>query len=146
MGGQKMREVQKWAPSKYVFRNGRLSASRNPEEVGVGSRLITDLVAGYYQNNLPLHANGRLLDLGCGRVPLYELYRNHVTDTICVDWKNAFHNSTHLDLESDLSKRLPFEDEEFDTIILSDVLEHIQIPGIFLWKWQGCFPQAANSL
>lgn len=123
-----MREPQKWAPSKYVYKKGRLSASRNPEEVGVGSRLIADLVAGYYQDNLPLHARGRLLDLGCGKVPLYELYRNYVTDNVCVDWANTFHHGTHLDFESDLSERLPFEDEEFDTIILSDVLEHMRDP------------------
>ena len=123
-----MKLSHEWAPSKYVYRNGRLAASRNPDEVGVGSRLIADLTARYYEDNLPRHARGRLLDLGCGKVPLYELYRGHVTENVCVDWENAFHQSTHLDYESDLSLRLPFKDEEFDTIVLSDVLEHMREP------------------
>ena len=125
---EKMRQPEKWMPSKYVYRNGKLSASRNPMEVGVGSRLIADLIAGCYEDTLPRHARGRLLDLGCGKVPLYALYRDYVTDNVCVDWQSTFHNSAHLDCESDLSRDLPFKDEEFDTIILSDVLEHIQNP------------------
>jgi len=123
-----MRNRDTWRPSKYVRQNGRLMASRDPKEVGLGSRLITDLVAGCYDANLKLHAKGRLLDLGCGKVPLFDAYRNYVTDNICIDWENTLHKNDHLDFEADLTKELPFSDGEFDTIILSDVLEHIPEP------------------
>ena len=33
-------------------------------ELGVGSRLMSDLVAALYQHHVPAHARGRLLDLG----------------------------------------------------------------------------------
>jgi SAM-dependent methyltransferase len=123
-----MRNRNTWRPSKYVRKNGRLVASRDSEQVGVASRLIADLTASFYETNLKLHAKGRLLDLGCGKVPLFDAYRHYVTDNICIDWGNTVYKNDHLDFEADLTKELPFADGEFDTIILSDVLEHIAEP------------------
>lgn len=128
-----MKNRDKWQPSKYVYDKGRLVASRDRKEVGVGSRLITDLIAGLYDKHLRQYAKGKLLDLGCGKVPLFSAYRDFVTDNICVDWENTKHKDVYHDMECDLAKALPFEDEEFDTIILSDVLEHIFQPER-LWK------------
>jgi SAM-dependent methyltransferase len=117
-----------WQPSKYVVRRGRLVGSRDLREVGLGSRLMVDLIARQYERLLPLHAQGRLLDLGCGKVPLYASYRALVTSCVCVDWANTAHKNEHLDQECDLTRPLPFANAEFDTIILSDVLEHIPTP------------------
>ncbi len=127
-----LKNREQWSPSKFVFRGGRLRASANSTEVGVGSRLNADLVAGLYGEFLRVHARGRLLDLGCGKVPLYEAYERFVSENICVDWSNSGHDSKYIDIACDLSDRLPFEDGEFDTIILSDVLEHIATPDA-LW-------------
>ena len=128
-----MRNQGQWKPSKYIYKKGKLIASRDPKEVGFGSRLIVDLIAGLYASNLRQHAKGKLLDLGCGKVPLYAAYREFVTENICVDWGNTIHKNEYLDYELDLIKNLPFRDNEFDTIILSDVLEHIPVPEQ-LWK------------
>lgn len=103
-------------------------ASRDTREVGLASRLSADVIADCYQRHLPEHAGGRLLDLGCGKVPLYATYKNLVADCVCVDWANTAHKNEHLDQECDLTQSLPFADGEFDTIILSDVLEHIPTP------------------
>jgi SAM-dependent methyltransferase len=117
-----------WKPSKYVRRRGRLMAARDIREVGIGSRLNADLVATMYDRELRLHVRGRLLDLGCGKVPLYASYKDFVSGSVCVDWANTAHKNPHLDLERDLTQALPFADREFDTILLSDVLEHIPSP------------------
>jgi SAM-dependent methyltransferase len=123
-----LRHRDAWRPSKYVRKNGRLIASRDPTEVSVSSRLMVDLIAEWYDANLRVHARGRLLDLGCGKVPLFEAYRDLVTDNVCVDWANSAHKNDYLDFEHDLTEELPFADAEFDTIVLSDVLEHIPEP------------------
>jgi SAM-dependent methyltransferase len=128
-----MRNQEKWESSKYIYKKGKLIASKDPKEVGAGSRLITNLIADLYDDNLRQHAKGKLLDLGCGKVPLYAAYREFVTDNICVDWGNTLHENEYLDYELDLTENLPFSDSEFDTIILSDVLEHIPVPEQ-LWR------------
>ena len=131
-----MRHADRWIESKYVQRRGKLVASRNPAEVGVGSRLITDRIAALYDQHLPRYARGRLIDLGCGKVPLYGCYRRLVDEVTCVDWPQSVHafsdREGHLDLEADLSQPLPFADASFDTLILSDVLEHVPTPEA-LW-------------
>jgi SAM-dependent methyltransferase len=124
-----MKSEATWAPTKYVMSRGRLRGSRDATELGIGSRLISDLVADHYDRDLPRHATGRLLDLGCGKVPLYAAYAPHVTEITCVDWGAG----EHIDVHCDLSQPLPFDDARFDTIILSDVLEHIAEPDL-LWR------------
>lgn len=124
-----MKNAQAWRPTKFELRGGRWRSGTNPKEVGTGSRLITDVVALVYDTHLPQHARGRLLDLGCGGVPLYGAYRALVSEVTCVDWAEA----EHVDLAHDLSQPLPFDDARFDTIILSDVLEHVPEPAL-LWR------------
>ncbi|HZE91168.1 MAG TPA: class I SAM-dependent methyltransferase [Rhizobacter sp.] len=123
-----MRHPERWTPSKFVTRRGRWRASKDSRELGVGSRLIADAVVQRYDSYLPRFARGRLIDLGCGKVPLYGAYRSLVSEVTCVDWAQSPHPSIHLDHELDLSQALPFADAAFDTIILSDVLEHVPSP------------------
>ena len=128
-----MKNKTLWNPSKFVLKGGEYIASRNEQDVGVSSRLNASIIAGLYQKYIPKFAKGKLVDLGCGRAPLFGIYESFVTENICVDWENAESDGLHLDLECDLSKELPLPDNEFNTIILSDVLEHIPSPD-FLWR------------
>ncbi|HEV7329725.1 MAG TPA: class I SAM-dependent methyltransferase [Flavisolibacter sp.] len=127
-----MKNKDIWQPSKFIYKNKKLLASRDPKEVSISSRLIVDIVAQFYDKNLKLYAKGNLLDLGCGKVPLYEAYKDYISDNICVDWGQTLHRNPYLDYEFDLNKSLLLNDNEFDTIILSDVLEHIRNPEL-LW-------------
>ncbi|MEO8003689.1 MAG: class I SAM-dependent methyltransferase [Betaproteobacteria bacterium] len=128
-----MKNRDKWMPSKYVYRDRRLKGSRDGRELWVGSRLIADIVAAIYDQQLRRHSRGRLLDLGCGKAPLFIVYKDYASEVICADWANTTNRSEHLDLECDLTRELPFVANEFDTIILSDVLEHIPNPEL-LWS------------
>jgi len=124
-----MRNQDRWVATKFESHRGHLRGSRVANELGVGSRLICDLVAAEYDRHLSQHATGRLLDLGCGKAPLFGAYQPFVTEVICVDWAAG----DYIDVECDLSQPLLFEDGRFDTIILSDVLEHIAEPAA-LWR------------
>lgn len=127
-----MKEADSWKPSKFVYRRGKLTASRDENEVSLSSRLMVGQVARCYDVNLSGHARGRLVDLGCGTVPLYRAYADLVTEVTCVDLGGTQH-ARHLDVECDLNEPLPFADQAFDTVVLSDVLEHIARPEL-LWS------------
>jgi len=123
-----MKNCEKWQPTKFMLWKGRVRASRDRTKVQVSSRLIADLIGEVYAKHIPLHCRGHLLDLGCGHVPFYFLYKDLIEASTCVDWGESEHPNEYLDLEHDLTKPLPFNNETFDTIICSDVLEHIPTP------------------
>ena len=85
-----------------------------------------------YTINIPKYVKGNFLDLGCGQAPLYSLYKNYAEQITCVDWGNSMHQITYLDFEQDLNQNLNMESNSFDSIILSDVLEHIRKPELLL--------------
>ena len=123
-----MRNAQQWRPSKFVFRKGKLRASNKSSDLQVSSRLVANIVASHYQQYLPIFAKGTLIDLGCGKAPLYEFYKDYVECVTCVDWQHSVHENPFTDQTCDLNGRLPFDDSSYDTILLSDVLEHIAEP------------------
>ena len=127
-----MKNQERWIPTKYVVRRGRLAGSRDERELAVASRLTTDTLARYFETHLPRFCRGRLADLGCGKAPLFGVYRSHVSETVCVDWDGTLHGEDFLDVACNLNEPLPFEDARFDTVILSDVLEHLPDPA-HLW-------------
>lgn len=69
--------------------------------------------------------SGRLLDLGCGSKPYKRLFVN-ATEYIGVDIENEGHDhrTEEVDVYYD-GKVLPFEDERFDSVLCSEVLEHV---------------------
>ena len=128
-----MQNSQAWRPSKFVLGKNGYEASQNLDEVHLGSRFIVNLQARVCEKLIKEHAFGRLLDLGCGKVPLYEVYKNYISDNVCVDWPQTLHKSSHLDYEMNLNNEIPLPSEHFDTILATDVLEHITNPDL-LWK------------
>lgn len=124
-----MGDKRDWKPSKYRMSKGRLLASRDRAELGIASWLMTDLVAECYGELIPRYVTGRLVDLGCGKAPLFGAYRRYATDVVWVDWADSFYPNPNLDLQADLNGPLPLASGAFDTVILSDVLEHISTPA-----------------
>jgi SAM-dependent methyltransferase len=67
---------------------------------------------------------GKLLDFGCGQKPYKTLFE--VDEYIGVDYENPghAHENETIDVFYD-GKKLPFSDEQFDSIFSSEVFEHI---------------------
>lgn len=90
--------------------------------------MIGDIQASGYQIAIEEHAFGDLVDLGCGNAPLTGVYHDRVESYTWADWPDSPHQQFKLDSEVDLNELLPFSDANFDTVLLSDVLEHIAYP------------------
>jgi SAM-dependent methyltransferase len=119
-----------WQPTKYALVDGLLQATTDPAELSPTSRLVASLTAKFYNRVIPDLAHGRLLDLGCGKAPMRGLYERYVDEVVTADWPSSLHANDHLDVTCDLTKPLPFADAEFDTVLFSDVLEHLPDPEL----------------
>ena len=123
-----MRNVEHWRPTRWVSTKRGYRASKDPDRVALTSRFIANTAIDAYVPLIRAHARGKLLDLGCGLVPYYGVYGDRVQGCVCVDWPATLHDNPHLDAHVDLNTGLPFRDAQFDTVLLSDVLEHIARP------------------
>lgn len=78
------------------------------------------------------HAHGRMLDVGCGDKPYQALFAAQVTEHVGVDYEETFADSAYAKAsKADFiysGDRLPFGDEEFDTVLSTQVLEHTPKP------------------
>jgi SAM-dependent methyltransferase len=69
--------------------------------------------------------DGRLLDFGCGSKPYESLFIN-ASQYIGLDFESEGHSHTNenIDVIYD-GKKIPFNDEHFDSVFSSEVFEHI---------------------
>ena len=70
------------------------------------------------------HLTGKMMDFGCGSKPYRSFFT--VEEYIGVDFENEGHphDNEQIDVFYD-GKKLPFEDNRFDSILCSEVFEHI---------------------
>lgn len=137
-----MKNKDVWKPTKYVCRRGSWIASRDPREVAISSRLVADLAVNAYAVAIRKYARGHLVDLGCGKAPLFGIYRDFVEEVTCVDWANSLHiaaGSAHIDVYCDLNDAFPLPSSNYDTALSTDVLEHI-------WNHRTYFSEIARIL
>ncbi|MGL4909120.1 MAG: class I SAM-dependent methyltransferase [Bacteroidales bacterium] len=123
-----MKNSEKWQASQIICNQHKFAINTKSNYIWAASILATKLKLYFYAKYIPLHTFGNLIDLGCGQVPLYQIYKPYTLTQTCVDWENSLHKNELLDFNCNLNQKLPIKDNTYDTVILSDVLEHIQKP------------------
>ena len=79
----------------------------------------------YIDNQIEKNPNWNILDIGCG-------YTAHEKATVICDVQDLsefYKNKKFIKLES---KKLPFKDKEFDFVIASHVIEHVEDVSFFI--------------
>lgn len=124
-----MKNKEHWKPTKAVFDGTKLRFRVNPAGVYAGSVHVSSLQIRRYAELIDKYVRGgHLLDCGCGAVPYYEMYKQKAEHVVCADFKSG--PGDHTDVICDLNLQLPFSDDQFDQILLTDVFCHIEKP----WK------------
>lgn len=129
-----MRNVDQWRPTRLVKDQAGTGFLLNRKLTYGGSLYIADIQRKAYVPLIREHMHGTLLDLGCGPVPYYEVYKDLTSSITCVDYPGTVHGKTHLDHEVDLNqqRQLPFPEGHFDSVLATDMLPHMQRPDLFM--------------
>lgn len=72
-----------------------------------------------------------LLDLGCGIKPFKKIYSSYCVTSLGIDVPTSPHAKTEVDVIYD-GKNIPFENNRFDYVLCTEVMEHVPEPGAFL--------------
>lgn len=127
-----MKNIKKWQPSRIISGRNEGEWAINKKVVAACSEFIVERQLPYYIRAIRENVHGKLLDCGCGQVPYYDIYKDLAEDIECVDWENSPHQIRYADKFADLNDKLPYNDASFNTVLLSDVLEHIYAPNVLI--------------
>lgn len=129
-----MLNPEKWRPTRLVKDPASGEFRLNRSKTYGGSLYIAEIQRKAYVALMQEHLSGSLLDVGCGPVPYYEVYKDQVTENICADYPGTLHGKEHLDLLIDLNKEpvLPYPDGRFDSILATDMIPHMRRPDRFI--------------
>ena len=93
--------------------------------ITLDKKLIKRTSKNYIQTTLSKNSDWKILDIGCG------YGANEFANTICdvQDLSKFYKDKNFIKLEN---KQLPFKDNEFDFVIASHVLEHVEDLKFFI--------------
>jgi 2-polyprenyl-3-methyl-5-hydroxy-6-metoxy-1,4-benzoquinol methylase len=95
------------------------------------NRLAHEQLDGVLQAAASEHARGRLVDIGCGLKPYARMFAPFVEEHVGVDHPESPHALTSVDVLA-TAYDIPLEAETFDTVLMTEVLEHLETPDAAL--------------
>lgn len=83
------------------------------------------------------YAKGRMLDVGCGTKPYKDVFNDVVDAHIGTDFPSTISaNKEYKNVEVySILPNLPFKNESFDTLLATEVLEHVSEPSDAFWEF-----------
>ncbi len=120
-----------------------------PLHISLVNHYIHDLV----KIEIIKHANGYVLDIGCGEKPFYGYIKKQIESYIGLDYPGTQHLKEHIDIFG-IANDLPFKKASFDMTILTQVIEHLEDPqkvffevnrvlkqnGVLIISWPFLYP------
>jgi SAM-dependent methyltransferase len=80
------------------------------------------------------YLHGRILDIGCGDKPYEAVLRPYVSEHIGLDHPDSLHGLAHADIVAS-AYEIPVGDRHFDSLLATEVLEHLEEPLAALTEW-----------
>ena len=93
--------------------------------------LIYRLIDPALRQRLAQYATGSLIDIGCGDKPYAEMAAPYVSEHVGLDHAESLHDRTRVDLTG-TACAIPAPADRFETVLCTDVLEHLEEPGAAL--------------
>lgn len=124
-----MKNTELWNSKRIIWNATSKQFRLNKHAVYAGSQHIAAL---QFESYLPLfttYGHGKLLDCGCGEVPYFEIFKSQVSMHYCVDWSENLKSAPLLDEVVNLNLPFQLREKDFDCVLLSDVIAHIQSPA-----------------
>lgn len=90
--------------------------------------ILTNQLLADYLTDTSDYLRGKLLDLGCGEKPYKLIYDDCCESSVGVDVEYCKHEQKYVDIFAS-AEELPFEDNFFDTVLCTNVLEHVANAG-----------------
>jgi SAM-dependent methyltransferase len=81
------------------------------------------------------YASGIILDIGCGKKPYYDIFKDVVSSYIGLEHPNTPDENHKADVLGD-GLRLPVKDNSINSVLCNQVLEHVPEPLVFLKEIQ----------
>jgi 2-polyprenyl-3-methyl-5-hydroxy-6-metoxy-1,4-benzoquinol methylase len=119
---------------KTIFKSEQF----NPKILGLFINPFYFARKGLYESISKLSPNlrGKLLDIGCGTKPYKDICKVDEYIGLEID-DGANRNSKHADVLYD-GRKIPFSDKTFDSIIITQVFEHVFNPEEFFTRGKSC--------
>ncbi len=123
-----MKNEDRWEVNRFYFDEQKGKYFPSKKYVYPGSLHIASLQIDAYVPLIEKYCTGDLLDCSCGQVPYYGIYKKNTSSVTCIDWESTHGENPYLDKVVDLNEAIPFPDNSFDSVLLTDVIAHIYKP------------------